>query len=70
MSIEKYDELAGAVDEARTHFEQFASGKKVAGMRARKALQTVRRLAQECRVEIQEIKKERETQGGSESPIG
>ena len=67
MAIEKYDELAAAVEEARTQFEQFAGGKKVAAMRARKALQAVRRLAQECRVEIQEMKK---GPGTSDSPTG
>ncbi len=70
MSIEKYDELTATVQEARSHFEQFAGGKKIAGMRARKALQKVRRLAQECRVEIQEIKKERENPSKSNPLIG
>ena len=70
MGNENYDELAGAVDEAREHFEQFTGGKKVSAMRARKALQKVRRLAQECRVEIQEIKKQREEVSKSDPLIG
>ena len=70
MGIEKYDELVATVQEARAHFEQFAGGKKVAAMRARKALQKVRRLAQECRVEIQEIKQEREGPPKSDPLIG
>ena len=70
MGIEKYDELAEAVAEARGHFEQFTGGKKVAAMRARKALQKVRRIAQECRVEIQEIKKTREDSTKPDSLIG
>jgi rhamnose utilization protein RhaD (predicted bifunctional aldolase and dehydrogenase) len=70
MAIENYDELADAVQEARSYFEEFAGGKKVAAMRARKALQKVRRLAQECRVEIQEIKKGRERSAASDSLIG
>jgi len=56
MGVEKYDEMARKVQEARVHFEEFVHGKKVAGMRARKALQQVKRLAQECRKDIQEIK--------------
>lgn len=57
MGIEKYDEMARLVQEARTHYEEFVSGKKVAAMRARKALQSIKRVAQECRIEIQEVKK-------------
>lgn len=57
MGTEKYDELARKVQEARAHFEEFVAGKKVAAMRARKALQQVKRLAQECRIEIQDVKK-------------
>ena len=70
MAIENYDELAEAVQEARSYFEEFAGGKKVAAMRARKALQKVRRLAQECRVEIQEIKKQREEASKSDPLTG
>ena len=70
MAIEKYDELGAAVEEARAQFEQFTSGKKVAAMRARKALQTVRRLAQECRVEIQEMKKGPGDSEPSDTPTG
>lgn len=57
MGIEKYDELARKVQEARAQYEEFQDGKKVAAMRARKALQQIKRLAQECRMEIQDIKK-------------
>ena len=56
MGIEKYDELARLVGEARTFFEEFVAGKKIAATRARKALQEVKRLAQEARIEIQGIK--------------
>jgi hypothetical protein len=45
------------VGEARTQFEEFTHGKKVAAMRARKALQEIKRVAQEARVEIQNQKK-------------
>ena len=57
MGVEKYDELGRMVQEARRQFEEFNAGKKVAAMRARKALQQVKRLAQECRIEIQQVKK-------------
>jgi hypothetical protein len=57
MGAEKYDELTRLVAEARTQFTEFQGGKKVAAMRARKLLQQIKKLAQECRIEIQEIKK-------------
>ena len=57
MGVEKYDELSRMVGEARAQFEEFQGGKKVAAMRARKLLQQIKKLAQECRIEIQEIKK-------------
>jgi hypothetical protein len=57
MGAEKYDELARLVGEARTHYEEFAAGKKVAATRARKALQEIKRAAQEARVEIQNLKR-------------
>ena len=56
MGIEKYDDLARLVGEARTFFEEFVAGKKIAATRARKALQDIKRLAQEARIEIQGIK--------------
>ena len=57
MGAEKYDELVRLVGEARAQFAEFQGGKKVAAMRARKLLQQIKKLAQECRIEIQEIKK-------------
>ncbi|HZN62274.1 MAG TPA: histone H1 [Planctomycetota bacterium] len=57
MGVEKYDELSRLVAEARTQFEEFKGGKKVAAMRARKLLQQIKKLAQECRIEVQELKK-------------
>ena len=56
MGIEKYDELARLVGEARTYFEEFVAGKKIAATRARKALQEIKRLSQEARIEIQGLK--------------
>ena len=57
MGMEKYDELARKVGEARAHYEEFLQGKKIAATRARKALQEIKKLAQDARVEIQGIKK-------------
>ena len=57
MGAEKYDELARLATEAKTEYEEFAGGKKVAAMRARKSLQAIKKLAQECRIEIQTMKK-------------
>ena len=68
MGIEKYDELARKVGEARAHYEEFTNGKKVAATRARKALQDIKRLAQEARIEIQGIKKGPEAGGGEAKP--
>lgn len=65
MGIEKYDELARLVGEARTQYEEFISGKKIAATRARKALQAIKKAAQEARVEIQGIKK---TPGDTTTP--
>ncbi|MHC4608393.1 MAG: hypothetical protein ACYTAF_15895 [Planctomycetota bacterium] len=57
MSIEKYDELERLVREARMHFEEFQTGKKVAATRARKTLQELKKAAQEARNEILQLKK-------------
>ncbi len=57
MGLEKYDELARLVQEARLQYQEFTGGKKVAAIRARQRLQELKRLAQECRIEIQEVKK-------------
>ena len=65
MGMEKYDELARLVGEARAQYEEFLNGKKVAATRARKALQQLKRVAQEARIEVQQIKK---TPGGGGAP--
>ncbi len=57
MGIEKYDELARLVGEARAQYEEFVKGRKIAATRARKFLQEIKRKAQEARIEIQTIKK-------------
>ena len=65
MGIEKYDELARKVGEARSHYEEFLNGKKIAATRARKALQEIKKLSQDARIEIQGIKK---TSDAGEAP--
>lgn len=57
MGTERYDELARLVAEARAHFEEFLSGKKIAATRARKTLQSIRRAAGDARKDILTIKK-------------
>jgi hypothetical protein len=57
MGIEKYDELAKLVGEARAQFEEFQSGKKIAATRCRQALQQIKQLAQLARVEVQAQRK-------------
>ena len=69
MGAEKYDELSRMVQEARAQFEEFQGGKKVAAMRARKLLQQIKKLAQECRIEIQEIKKPKEGAPPATPPV-
>jgi hypothetical protein len=61
MGIEKYDELARKVGEARAHYEEFVNGKKIAATRARKALQEIKKISQDARIEIQGIKKTPDT---------
>jgi len=63
VGIEKYDELARLVGEARTQYEEFVNGKKIAATRARKALQQIKSLSQAARIEIQAVKKGPEAAG-------
>lgn len=57
MGIEKYDELARLVGEARAQYQEFINGKKIAATRCRKALQDIKGKAQEARIDVQAIKK-------------
>ena len=68
MGIEKYDELARLVGEARQMYEEFANGKKVAATRCRQRLQEIKRLAQEARVEVQGQRKTTGDSSGSDAP--
>jgi len=53
MGLEKFDQIAAAVAEARKEYEAFQGGKKIAATRARKQLQEIKRLAQDIRNDIQ-----------------
>lgn len=57
MGAEKFDQLTGLVAEAKREFEEFKGGKKVAATRARKQLQEIKKLAQELRNDIQDLRK-------------
>ena len=46
------------VDILKAEYEKFTQGNKSAGTRARKALQEIKKLAQELRIEIQARKNE------------
>jgi len=55
--MSRIDEIKSLVDEATVEMDKFyGKGNKAAGTRARKALQELKKLAQEVRLEIQDIK--------------
>ena len=51
-----FDELQDAVNDCQTDLTKFVEGNNSAGTRVRKAMQTIKSLAQEVRVEVQEQK--------------
>ena len=51
-----FDELQNAVNDCQTDVTKFIEGNNSAGTRVRKAMQTIKSLAQEVRVEVQEQK--------------
>ena len=51
-----FDELQDAVNDCQTDVTKFIDGNNSAGTRVRKAMQTVKQLAQEVRVEVQDQK--------------
>tara|TARA_B100000700_G_scaffold150974_1_gene167606 strand:- start:9664 stop:9852 length:189 start_codon:yes stop_codon:yes gene_type:complete len=56
----RLEQLITLLEETRTdHDKFFASGNNAAGTRVRKAMQEVKTLAQELRVEVQETKNAR-----------
>ena len=51
-----FDELQDAVNDCQTDITKFVEGNNSAGTRVRKAMQAVKSLAQEVRVEVQDQK--------------
>ena len=51
-----FDELQDAVNDCQTDVTKFVEGNNSAGTRVRKAMQVVKKLAQDVRVEVQDQK--------------
>jgi len=51
-----FDELQDAINDCQTDVTKFVEGNNSAGTRVRKAMQTIKSLAQEVRVEVQDQK--------------
>ena len=51
-----FDELQNAINDCQADVTKFVEGNNSAGTRVRKAMQTVKSLAQNVRVEVQEQK--------------
>ena len=51
-----FDELQDAVNDCQTDVTKFVDGNNSAGTRVRKAMQIVKQLAQEVRIEVQDQK--------------
>ena len=51
-----FDELQDAVNDCQTDVRKFIEGNNSAGTRVRKAMQVVKKLAQDIRVEVQDQK--------------
>ena len=51
-----FDELQNAINDCQSDMTKFVEGNNSAGTRIRKAMQTVKTMAQEIRVEVQEQK--------------
>ena len=51
-----FDELQNTVNDCQADLTKFVDGNNSAGTRVRKAMQTIKSLAQEVRVEVQEQK--------------
>ena len=51
-----FDELQNAINDCQADVTKFVEGNNSAGTRVRKAMQEVKRLAQDIRVEVQEQK--------------
>jgi len=51
-----FDELQDVINDCQTDVTKFVEGNNSAGTRVRKAMQTVKSLAQEVRIEVQDQK--------------
>ena len=51
-----FDDLQDTVNDCQTNLTKFVGGNNSAGTRVRKAMQTIKSLAQEVRVRVQEQK--------------
>ena len=51
-----FDKLQNVINDCQTDVSKFVDGNNSAGTRVRKAMQTVKSLAQEVRVEVQDQK--------------
>ena len=51
-----FDELQDAINDCQTDVTKFVEGNNSAGTRVRKAMQVVKQLAQDVRVEVQDQK--------------
>ena len=51
-----FDELQDAINDCQTDVTKFVEGNNSAGTRVRKAMQVVKQLAQDIRVEVQDQK--------------
>mgnify|MGYP005833675881 CR=1 FL=1 len=51
-----FDELQDAINDCQTDVTKFVEGNNSAGTRVRKAMQAVKSLAQEVRIEVQDQK--------------
>jgi ABC-type Zn uptake system ZnuABC Zn-binding protein ZnuA len=61
--MNKYDELIQAVQNLHTDFEKFyEKGQAAAGTRLRKGLSELRKLAQDVRKDVQEVKARRKAE--------
>jgi ABC-type Zn uptake system ZnuABC Zn-binding protein ZnuA len=61
--MNKYEDLIQAVQNLHTDFEKFyEKGQAAAGTRLRKGLSELRKLAQDVRKDVQEVKAQRKTE--------
>ena len=51
-----FDELQNVINDCQTDVTKFVDGNNSAGTRVRKAMQEIKRLAQDVRIEVQEQK--------------